>query len=66
MDDTMKCLAIQSSPNVDGLTASCAQAVLNGFKDKGQEVARACETKTRDELKKGASLYDVYKKYGII
>ena len=33
----MKCIAIQSSPNVDGLTSSCAQAVLNGFKEKGEE-----------------------------
>jgi multimeric flavodoxin WrbA len=34
----MKCLAIQSSPNTDGLTASSAQAVLNGFKAEGGDV----------------------------
>jgi regulator of RNase E activity RraA len=33
--------------------------------EKAFEVA-ASETKTRDELKKGAGLYDVYKKYGTI
>lgn len=31
----MKCLAIQSSPNHEGLTASLAQAVLNGVKAAG-------------------------------
>jgi len=34
----MKCLAIQSSPNVDGLTAGSAQAVLDGFEAEGGEV----------------------------
>jgi multimeric flavodoxin WrbA len=34
----MKCLAIQSSPNTDGLTAAAAQAVLNGFSSEGGEV----------------------------
>jgi len=34
----MKCIAIQSSPNVDGLTASSAQAVLEGFKAEGGDV----------------------------
>lgn len=33
----MKCLAIQSSPNADGLTASSAQAVLEGFEAEGGE-----------------------------
>jgi multimeric flavodoxin WrbA len=33
----MKCLAIQSSPNLDGLTASLARAVLRGFEAKGGE-----------------------------
>jgi len=31
----MKCLAIQSSPNREGLTASLAQAALNGVKAAG-------------------------------
>jgi len=31
----MKCLAIQSSPNLNGLTSSLAQAVLNGVKTEG-------------------------------
>lgn len=34
----MKCLAIQSSPNKDGLTANLAQMVLDGFSDEGGEV----------------------------
>jgi len=34
----MKCLAIHSSPNVDGLSAACAQAVLDGFASEGGEV----------------------------
>jgi multimeric flavodoxin WrbA len=34
----MKCLAIQTSPNTDGLTANLAQKVLNGFKSEGGEV----------------------------
>lgn len=34
----MKCLAIQSSPNLDGLTSSLAYAVLNGVKSEGGEV----------------------------
>jgi len=34
----MKCIAIQSSPNTDGLTASSAQAVLDGFIAEGGEV----------------------------
>jgi hypothetical protein len=33
----MKCLAIQSSPNLDGLTSSLAQAVLNGVTAEGGE-----------------------------
>ena len=33
----MKCLAIQSSPNLDGLTASLASAVLKGFSGAGGE-----------------------------
>jgi len=33
----MKCLAIQSSPNRDGLTSSLAQAVLNGVTTEGGE-----------------------------
>ena len=33
----MKCLAIQSSPNLDGLTASLAQAVLDGYASEGGE-----------------------------
>ena len=33
----MKCLAIQSSPNLDGLTSSLAQAVLNGVLAEGGE-----------------------------
>lgn len=33
----MKCLAIQSSPNVDGLTCSLALAVLKGVKGAGGE-----------------------------
>ena len=31
----MKCLAIQASPNLNGLTSSLAQAVLNGVKTEG-------------------------------
>ena len=31
----MKCLAIQSSPNLDGLTASLASAVLKGYTEAG-------------------------------
>jgi multimeric flavodoxin WrbA len=31
----MKCLAIQSSPNINGLTSSLAQAVLNGVTAEG-------------------------------
>ena len=34
---TMKCLAIQSSPNRDGLTSSLAQAVLTGVEAEGGE-----------------------------
>jgi len=34
----MKCIAIQSSPNTDGLTAGSAQAVLDGFEAEGGEV----------------------------
>ena len=34
----MKCLAIQTSPNTDGLTAILAQNVLNGFKSGGGDV----------------------------
>ena len=34
----MKCLAIQSSPNTDGLTAAAAQAVLDGFASEGGDV----------------------------
>ena len=34
----MKCLAIHSSPNKDGLTISLAQAVLDGFASEGGEV----------------------------
>lgn len=34
----MKCLAIQTSPNTDGLTANLAQNVLNGFNSEGGEV----------------------------
>ncbi len=33
----MKCIAIQSSPNLDGLTSSLAQAVLNGVTAEGGE-----------------------------
>jgi multimeric flavodoxin WrbA len=33
----MKCLAIQSSPNLDGLTASLAKAILKGFEAEGGE-----------------------------
>lgn len=33
----MKCLAIQSSPNLDGLTSTLAQAVLSGFEEVGGE-----------------------------
>jgi len=33
----MKCLAIQSSPNIDGLTCSLAQAVLKGVEEAGSE-----------------------------
>jgi multimeric flavodoxin WrbA len=33
----MKCLAIQSSPNLDGLTSILAQAVLNGVTAEGGE-----------------------------
>jgi regulator of RNase E activity RraA len=41
-------------------------------KNKAEEVVKqaldvaARETKTRDELKKGVGLYDVFKKYGTI
>ncbi|HUS77081.1 MAG TPA: flavodoxin family protein [Patescibacteria group bacterium] len=34
----MKCLAIQSSPNLDGLTATLAKAVLEGFEGAGGDV----------------------------
>ncbi|MEE8354270.1 MAG: flavodoxin family protein [Candidatus Bathyarchaeia archaeon] len=34
----MKCLAIHSSPNTDGLSAATAQAVLDGFAAEGGEV----------------------------
>ena len=34
----MKCIAIQSSPNTDGLTASSTQAVLEGFEAEGGDV----------------------------
>jgi multimeric flavodoxin WrbA len=34
----MKCIAIQSSPNIDGLTASSAESVLKGFEAEGGEV----------------------------
>ncbi|UCH01557.1 MAG: flavodoxin family protein [Candidatus Bathyarchaeota archaeon] len=33
----MKCIAIQSSPNLDGLTSSLAQAILNGVSAMGGE-----------------------------
>lgn len=33
----MNCLAIQSSPNLDGLTASLASAVLKGYTEAGGE-----------------------------
>ena len=35
---TMMCIAIQSSPNLNGLTASLAQAVLNGVEAAGESV----------------------------
>jgi multimeric flavodoxin WrbA len=34
----MKCLAIQTSPNKDGLSASLAEKVLNGFNAEGGEI----------------------------
>jgi multimeric flavodoxin WrbA len=34
----MKCLAIQTSPNKDGLTASLAEKALEGFRSQGGEV----------------------------
>jgi len=34
----MKAIAVQSSPNLDGLTSNLAQAVLKGVKVKGGEV----------------------------
>ena len=34
----MKCLAIHSSPNTDGLSAATAQAVLDGFASEGGDV----------------------------
>ena len=34
----MKCLAIHTSPNVDGLSAATAQAVLDGFASEGGKV----------------------------
>ncbi|MGD2200598.1 MAG: flavodoxin family protein [Candidatus Bathyarchaeota archaeon] len=34
----MRCLALHSSPNKDGLTVSTAQAVLDGFASEGGEV----------------------------
>jgi multimeric flavodoxin WrbA len=34
----MKCIAIHSSPNVDGLSAATAQAVLDGFASEGGDV----------------------------
>jgi len=34
----MKCLAIQTSPNTDGLTTSLAQKVLDGFSAEGGDV----------------------------
>ena len=33
----MKCLAIQASPNRDGLTANVAEKVLEGFRAQGGE-----------------------------
>ncbi len=33
----MKVIAVQSSPNVDGLTSSLAEAVLNGVREEGGE-----------------------------
>lgn len=35
---SMTCIAIQSSPNLNGLTASLAQAVLNGVEATGEPV----------------------------
>ena len=35
--DPLKCLAIQSSPNLDGLTASLARVVLRGVEAEGGE-----------------------------
>jgi multimeric flavodoxin WrbA len=34
----MKCIAIQTSPNTDGLTANLAEKVLNGFNTEGGSV----------------------------
>ena len=50
--------------DVDGVVV-VPRDVAEETVEKAFEVA-ASETKTRDELKKGAGLYDVYKKYGTI
>jgi regulator of RNase E activity RraA len=50
--------------DVDGVVV-VPREIAEETVDKAFEVA-ASETKTRDELKKGAGLYDVYKKYGTI
>ena len=34
----MKCIAIQTSPNLDGLTSMLAQMVLGGYEAAGGEV----------------------------
>lgn len=50
--------------DVDGVVVVPGD-VVGETVEKAFEVA-ASETKTRDELKKGAGLYDVYKKFGTI
>jgi regulator of RNase E activity RraA len=50
--------------DIDGVVVVPKEIVEDAV-NKALEVA-VSETKTRDELKKGAGLYEVYKKYGTI
>lgn len=50
--------------DIDGV-AVVPKAIINEVIEKALDVASS-ETRTRDDLKKGAGLYDVFKKYGTI
>ena len=50
--------------DIDGVVV-VPKDLINDVIEKALEVA-ACETLTRDELRKGMGLYDVFKKYGTI